>query len=67
MAEKIITVKVDKKELNIKCKETSGYDGHTYTIIYDNDDGRYIGEMQDINCRDSDFTNKLKKFLKLNY
>lgn len=67
MAEKVVDVKINKKNLNIKCKEASGYDSHYYTIIYDNNDGRYLGEMQDVYLSDGNFKTKLKEFLRLNY
>ena len=67
MAEKVVDVKINKKNLNIKCKEASGYDSHCYTIIYDNNDGRYLGEMQDVYLSDGNFKTKLKEFLRLNY
>lgn len=65
--EKVVTVTVNKKNINTKCKSASGYDSHYYMIVYDNDNGRYIGEMQDVYFEDSNFKTKLKKFLKLNY
>lgn len=67
MSEKIVNIIVNNKKLNIKCKNASGYDGHTYTIIYDNENGRYVGEIQDLYLDDRCFKTKLKDFLKLNY
>lgn len=67
MTEKVLVIKLDKTECNVKCKETIGYDSHYYTIVYDNNDGRYLGEMQDVYLSDMNFKTKLKKFLKLNY
>ena len=62
MAEKIIQLK-ECHISEVKCCDTSGYDSHRYTIIYDNSNGRYIGELQDCNWGDSSFMRKLKKLV----
>lgn len=47
----------------IKCYSTSGYNGHSYTIIHDNANGRYVGELEDTPTNSSSFMYKVKKLI----
>ena len=60
--EKIIKLR-DCHIKEVKCCHTSGYNSHNYTIIYDNETGRYIGEIEDCYWEDSSFSRKLKKLV----
>lgn len=62
MSEKIIKLKKSHIK-EVKCCDTAGYDGHRYTIVYDNDNGRYIGELQDVTWNDRKFMYMLENLV----
>lgn len=62
MAEKIININYCGIK-QIKCYSTSGYNGHSYTIIHDNSNGKYIGELEDISYYSDSFNKKVKKLI----
>lgn len=45
------------------CRYGSGYNNHYYTTVYDDSNGRYIGELEDISWEDSNFMKKLEKLV----
>lgn len=57
-------IKLDGKEY--KCRYGSGYNNHYYTTVYDNVDGRYIGELEDTSWEKCNFESKLKKLVQDN-
>jgi hypothetical protein len=65
MSEKIIALsKGDIKE--VKCVYASGYNSHYYTIVYDNSNGRYIGEIEDTSWEKCNFKRKLYELIETN-
>lgn len=48
------------KKIKLKGKV---YNNHYYTTIYDDADGRYIGELEDTSWEHSNFMNKLEKLV----
>lgn len=55
--------KIKLKGKVYNCRYGSGYNNHNYTTIYDDADGRYIGELEDTSWEHSNFMNKLKKLV----
>lgn len=57
-------IKVGEK--TFKCRYSSGYNNHNYTIVHDNADGRYVGELEDSHWDSASFMGKLKELVKNN-
>lgn len=58
--------KITLKGKTYNCRYGSGYNNHYYTVVYDDADGRYIGELEDINWEHTNFKSKLEKLVELN-
>lgn len=50
-------IKLNDKVYN--CRYGSGYNNHYYTTVYDDSNGRYIGELEDIAWDNVNFMKKL--------
>lgn len=49
-----------------KCTFMYGYNGHYYGTVYNDESGRYIGQLVDIRIDDSDAEERVTEFIKNN-
>lgn len=60
MSEKIFNI----SGVNYKCIFMYGYNDHYYATVYNDDEGRYIGQIVDIESCDKNVERRLINFLK---
>lgn len=47
-----------------KCIFMYGYNSHHYATVYENETGKYLGQLVDIESDDSDIEKRVKEFVK---
>lgn len=52
--------------IEYKCVFRYGYNDHTYGGVYQNEMGKYIGQIEDIRMGDSDVVSRVTEFVKKN-
>lgn len=48
---------------NYKCRFMYGYNDHYYCVVYDNSNGRFLGEIVDIRKGDSDVKERVSEVI----
>lgn len=52
--------------IEYRCVFFYGYDSHYYTTVYENSNGKYVGELVDVmkTCGDRDLSNRIRNLKK---
>lgn len=58
-SEKILTI----NGIPYKCTFFTGYNSHYYCTVYDDRDGRYLGQIADIKYYDSNIKSRVSSFV----